>query len=209
MRRTTPFWLTGTRNQYLMILLIDGRVGPEALLLRVRGLRKSFFGVEVLHGVDLDVRAGPVHALVGENGAGKSTVMKSLAGVHQADGGCIELAGQSVGFTHLLEAQRTGVTTVFQEFNLLPERTVAQNVYLGREPRRRGLVDQRRMEDDISSLLAELGIHDIAAWDKVRTLSVAQQQVVEIVKAMSFDARLISMDEPTAALDDHEVELLY
>jgi len=190
-------------------MVTDDGVGPDAPLLRVRGLRKSFFGVEVLHGVDLDVRAGSVHALVGENGAGKSTVMKILAGVHQADGGSIELAGQPVGFTHPLEAQGAGVTTVFQEFNLLPERTVAQNVHLGREPRRRGLVDQRRMEGDTAALLADLGIHDIAAWDKVRSLSVAQQQVVEIVKAMSFDARLISMDEPTAALADHEVELLY
>lgn len=184
-------------------------VDPDALLLRIRGLRKSFFGVEVLHGVDLDVRAGAVHALVGENGAGKSTVMKILAGVHQADGGSIDLGGQQVAFAHPLEAQSAGVTTVFQEFNLLPERTVAQNVHLGREPRRRGLVDQHRMESDTTALLGDLGIDDIAAWDKVRTLSVAQQQVVEIVKAMSFDARLISMDEPTAALADHEVELLY
>lgn len=181
----------------------------DALLLQVRGLRKSFFGNEVLHGIDLDIRAGEVHALVGENGAGKSTVMKILAGVHQADEGTIELAGQQVSFTHPLEAQAAGVTTVFQEFNLLPERTVAQNVHLGREPRRHGFVDRRQMEADTTELLHDLGIRDIAAWDKVRTLSVAQQQVVEIVKAMSFDARFISMDEPTAALADHEVELLY
>jgi ABC-type sugar transport system ATPase subunit len=180
-----------------------------APLLRVQGLRKSFFGNEVLHGVSLDVRAGEIHGLVGENGAGKSTVMKILAGVHEADGGTVELAGEQIAFAHPLEAQRAGVTTVFQEFNLLPERTVAQNVFLGREPRRRGLVHERRMEADTTALLQDLGIHDIAAWDRVRTLSVAQQQVVEIVKAMSFDAQLISMDEPTAALADHEVTLLY
>jgi ribose transport system ATP-binding protein len=190
-------------------MVTDDSTGADALLLRVRGLRKSFFGNEVLHGVDLDVRAGEIHALVGETGAATSTVMKILAGVHQADGGSVELAGQQVAFAHPLEAQAAGVTTVFQEFNLLPERTVAQNVHLGREPRRRGMVHHRQMEDDTTALLDDLGIYDIAAWDKVRTLSVAQQQVIEIVKAMSFDARLISMDEPTAALADHEVELLY
>ena len=181
----------------------------DAPLLRIRGLRKSFFGVEVLHGVDMDVRAGEVHALVGENGAGKSTVMKTLAGVHAADAGTIELQGEPVSFNHPLEAQRHGVTTVFQEFNLLPERTVAENVFLGREPRRAGFVQRRRMEQDTTALLHDLGIYNISSWAKVRSLSVAQQQVVEIVKAMSFDARLISMDEPTAALADHEVELLY
>ncbi|MBB3668268.1 sugar ABC transporter ATP-binding protein [Garicola koreensis] len=182
---------------------------PDGELLRIRGLSKSFFGVEVLHGIDLTVQAGEVHGLVGENGAGKSTVMKTLAGVHTADSGSIELDGKEVSFDHPLQAQRGGVATVFQEFNLLPERTVAENVYLAREPRSGGLVQRRRMEQDTASLMQDLGIVDIDAGAKVRTLSVAQQQVVEIVKAMSFDARLISMDEPTAALADHEVELLY
>lgn len=187
--------------------MITSASGRE--LLRIRGLSKSFFGVEVLHGVDLSVRAGEVHGLVGENGAGKSTVMKTLAGVHTADTGSIELDGEEVSFDHPLQAQKGGVATVFQEFNLLPERTVAENVYLAREPRSRGLVQRRRMEEETAALLQDLGIEDIDAGAKVRTLSVAQQQVVEIVKAMSFDARLISMDEPTAALAGHEVELLY
>ena len=181
----------------------------DAPLLRVRGVGKSFFGVDVLHGIDLEVYAGEVHALVGENGAGKSTLMKILAGVHQADAGTVELEGTQVTFEHPLEAQRAGVTTVFQEFNLLPERTVAENVFLGREPRRRGLVQSARMEQETADQLYELGIDTISARAKVRTLSVAQQQVIEIVKAMAFDARLISMDEPTAALADHEVALLY
>ncbi|MEE6281570.1 sugar ABC transporter ATP-binding protein [Georgenia sp. MJ170] len=173
------------------------------------GITKSFFGIRVLHGIDLEVYPGEVHALVGENGAGKSTLMKILAGVHPADGGTITLQGQQVSFSHPLEAQAAGVTTVFQEFNLLPERTVAENVYLGREPRRYGLVDRAAMVRDTAKLLEDLGIENISPYGKVRGLSVAEQQVVEIVKAMSFDARIISMDEPTAALADHEVELLY
>nr|WP_319633102.1 sugar ABC transporter ATP-binding protein [Georgenia satyanarayanai] len=181
----------------------------SAPLLRMSGITKSFFGVQVLTGIDLEVRAGEVHALVGENGAGKSTLMKILAGVQPADSGTIELDGAPVTFAHPLEAQAAGVTTVFQEFNLLPERTVAENVYLGREPRRRGLVDRAQMVRDTAALLADLGVEAIAPDVKVRALSVAEQQVVEIVKAMSFDARIISMDEPTAALADHEVELLY
>ncbi|RKS05679.1 monosaccharide ABC transporter ATP-binding protein (CUT2 family) [Nocardiopsis sp. Huas11] len=178
-------------------------------LLRMRAITKSFLGVRVLHGVDLDLRAGEVHALVGENGAGKSTLMKVLAGVHRPDGGTIELDGEQVAFEHPVRAQRAGVATVFQEFNLLPERTVAENVFLGREPLRRGLVDGRAMERATAALLADLGLEGIAPWRKVRSLSVAEQQIVEIVKALSQDARVISMDEPTAALADHEVEVLY
>ncbi|WP_376778661.1 sugar ABC transporter ATP-binding protein [Phytoactinopolyspora halotolerans] len=178
-------------------------------MLRMRGIDKSFLGVQVLHGVDLDVRAGEVHALVGENGAGKSTLMKILAGVYQADGGRIELDGQDVAFEHPLQAQHAGVSTVFQEFNLLPDRTVAENVFLGREPRDRGLVDAGRMNAHTAELLQDLGLSWLAPQSPVRSLSVAGQQIVEIVKALSYDARIISMDEPTAALSDEEVELLY
>ncbi|NYH52024.1 ribose transport system ATP-binding protein [Nocardiopsis arvandica] len=178
-------------------------------LLRMSGVSKSFLGVRVLHGVDLELRPGELHALVGENGAGKSTLMKVLAGVHRADAGTVELEGRPVSFEHPVQAQRAGVTTVFQEFNLLPERTVAENVFLGREILRRGLVDGRAMERATAALLADLGLEGIAPRARVRSLSVAEQQIVEIVKALSHDARIISMDEPTAALADHEVEVLY
>ena len=178
-------------------------------VLRMRGIQKSFLGVRVLHGVDLELRAGEVHALMGENGAGKSTLMKVLAGVYQAEEGTIELDGREVSFTHPLQAQQAGVSTVFQEFNLLPERTVAENVFLGREPRRRGMVDADRMNADTAALLDDLGLSSIDPRRRVSTLSVAGQQIVEIVKALSYDARIISMDEPTAALADEEVELLY
>ncbi|MGJ7442625.1 sugar ABC transporter ATP-binding protein [Aquipuribacter sp. MA13-6] len=184
----------------------DGTARP---LVRMTGIVKSFFGVDVLHGVDLEVRAGEVHALVGENGAGKSTLMKILAGVQKADTGTVEVDGREVVFEHPLQAQHAGVSTVFQEFNLLPERTVAENVYLGREPRRFGLVDARQMNRDTDALLHDLGVGGIRAGDRIGSLSVAQQQVVEIVKALSTDARIISMDEPTAALSGAEVQLLY
>ncbi len=179
------------------------------VLVRMSGIRKSFLGNEVLHGVDIEVRAGEVHALVGENGAGKSTLMKILAGVYRADAGTVELAGEQVQFEHPLQAQAAGVSTVFQEFNLLPERSVAENVFLGREPSRRGLVDGERMVRETADLMEGLGVAGFTARTRVGSLSVAQQQVVEIVKAISQDARIISMDEPTAALSDNEVELLY
>ncbi|MGV2903590.1 sugar ABC transporter ATP-binding protein [Microbacterium sp. AGC62] len=178
-------------------------------VLRVAGIRKSFFGVEVLKGIDFDVRPGEVHGLVGENGAGKSTLMKIIAGVQPADDGTIAYRGEEVHHAHPRQAMDAGIVTVFQEFTLLPERTVAQNVYLGREPRRRGFVDQRAMNTRTADLLTDLGVSFIEPTARVGSLTVAEQQIVEIVKALSFDARVISMDEPTAALSDREVELLY
>ncbi|MDQ0574060.1 sugar ABC transporter ATP-binding protein [Agromyces albus] len=178
-------------------------------VLVAEGLEKSFFGVQVLRGVGLTLAPGEVHGLVGENGAGKSTFMKLLAGVYERDAGTITLGGEEVDFTHPVQAAHAGLATVFQEFNLLPERTVAQNVFLGREPKRRGLVDRAAMQRETRALLDELGIDTIDADAPVRTLTVAEQQIVEIVKALSTDARVIQMDEPTAALAGHEVELLY
>lgn len=127
------------------------------MILRMRGIAKSFLGVRVLNGVDLDVAAGEVHAVVGENGAGKSTLMKVLAGVHAPDEGTVEIDGAPVSFAHPVEAQRAGVAIIYQEFNLLPERSVAENVFLGREPVRRGLVDREAMETATTRLLQELG----------------------------------------------------
>ena len=179
------------------------------VVLRATGIDKAFFGVQVLHDVSFDVVQGEVHGLVGENGAGKSTLMKVLAGVHQADAGSIEFAGQTVAFTHPLQAMNAGLVTVFQEFNLLPERTVAQNVYLGREPLKGGLIGKKTMIARTRAILDDLGVDFIEPTERVGSLTVAEQQIVEIVKALSFDARVISMDEPTAALSEHEVELLY
>ncbi|WP_243233290.1 sugar ABC transporter ATP-binding protein [Microbacterium sp. CIAB417] len=178
-------------------------------VLTVRGVGKSFFGVRVLSDIDFDVRPGEVHGLVGENGAGKSTLMKIIAGVQSPDGGVIEYQGAEVHHTHPRQAMDAGIVTVFQEFTLLPERTVAQNVYLGREPRRFGFVDQKAMIKRTGALLDDLGVAFIDPRARVASLTVAEQQIVEIVKALSFEARVISMDEPTAALSDREVELLY
>lgn len=191
----------------------SGDAGPAAtpgeVVVRMAGVRKSFLGNEVLKGVDLELRRGEVHALVGENGAGKSTLMKILAGVHRADAGSVEVEGREVHFDHPLQAQAAGISTVFQEFNLLPERSVAENVFLGREPRRRGLVDGARMVRETTAIMDDLGVGGFSPRTRVGSLSVAQQQVVEIVKALSQQARIISMDEPTAALSDAEVEMLY
>jgi ribose transport system ATP-binding protein len=182
---------------------------PPSPLLTLRGIGKSFLGVRVLDGVDLDVRPGEVHAVVGENGAGKSTLMKIASGVYTPDEGTIDFAGAVRSFRGPRDAQRAGIGMVHQEFNLLPERTVAENVYLGREPVRRGLVDRKAMLSRTAALLDSIGESSLPPQARVGQLGVARQQVVEIVKALATDARLLIMDEPTAALADNEVERLY
>ncbi|USQ77395.1 sugar ABC transporter ATP-binding protein [Ornithinimicrobium cryptoxanthini] len=183
--------------------------GPTVPLLRATGLTKRFFGHAVLQDIDLELHPGTVHGLVGENGAGKSTLMKILAGVYQPDGGTVEISGERKTFGHPVQSQQAGLSTVFQEFNLLPDRTVAENIYLGREPRRGALVDTGQMQRDTAELLDGLGVTNLSPTTMVGSLSVAEQQIVEIAKAVSYDARIIQMDEPTAALADHEVALLY
>ncbi|MFE2934322.1 sugar ABC transporter ATP-binding protein [Streptomyces sp. NPDC059278] len=177
-------------------------------MLTMQGVSKSFLGVRVLDGVGLDLEAGEVHALVGENGAGKSTLMKILAGEHLPDAGTITIDGTDRSFGHPAEAQAAGVGIIHQEFALLPHRTVAENVFLGREPTRYGLVDRRAMERRTAELLAELDETGITPRTPVHELPVARRQTVEIVKALASDVRILVMDEPTAALADHEVERL-
>ena len=182
---------------------------PEPAILGT-GIVKRFPGVLANDHVDFELRAGEVHALLGENGAGKSTLMKILAGAYQPDAGSILLDGQEVRFSHPRQAQERGVSIIYQEFNLLPERTVAQNIFLGREPAHGPIVDNRAMEEATARLLAELGVEGaISPSSQVGDLSVAQQQTVEIAKALSFEARILVMDEPTAALSPHEVEALF
>ncbi len=179
-------------------------------ILTLRGIGKVFPGVRALHDVDLDVRAGEIHALMGENGAGKSTLMKIVAGVYQPDTGTILLDGQPVHFAHPRGAQERGISIIHQEFNLLPERTVAQNIFLGREPKRGWIVDNAEMERQTARILADLGVErSISPKAMVGRLSVAQQQTVEIAKALSFEARIVVMDEPTASLSPAEVDALF
>jgi len=183
---------------------------PVTPILELRGISKTFPGVHALSGVDLDIMPGEVHALMGENGAGKSTLMKIVSGVYAPDSGSIRFMGHPVQFTHPRQAQERGISIIHQEFNLLPERTVAQNIFLGREPGTPLRVDARAMEDATRVLLSNLGVsHSISPRTLVGRLSVAQQQNVEIAKALSFDARIVVMDEPTASLSPMEVEGLF
>jgi ribose transport system ATP-binding protein len=181
-----------------------------APVIQMRGIGKEFLGVRVLDNVDLECPAGEVHAIVGENGAGKSTLMKILVGAYRPSEGEILIDGEPVDFHHPLDGQRAGVAIIYQEFNLLPERTVAENIFLGREPRRGLLVDRQAMEERSAELLAELAPEDpISPRERVGNLPVARQQTVEIAKALSLDSRIMVMDEPTAALAAHEVERLF
>jgi ribose transport system ATP-binding protein len=178
-------------------------------LLEVQNISKSFPGVRALSDVSFAVRAGEVHALVGENGAGKSTLMKILAGVYQPDTGRIFWEGQPVTLHNPAEAQRQGISIIYQEFNLLPDLTVAENILLNREPRNRfGFIDWKTLNKRTHELIALLET-DIDPETLVSELSVAQQQIIEIVKALAIDARLIIMDEPTAALNPTEVAHLF
>ena len=188
-----------------------GRTPPRGeQALAMRGITKRFAAVTALDGVDFEARVGEVHALVGENGAGKSTLMKVLSGAYQADAGEIELFGQRVSFGHPLDAQRAGISVIHQEFNLLPHRTVAQNVFLGREPHRLGMLDERALRRRVQDLLESIHVAQFVDPNAlVGELSVAQQQMVEIAKAMSFDASIVVMDEPTASLAAPEVEVLF
>jgi ABC-type sugar transport system ATPase subunit len=183
-----------------------GEPGVQPLL-RMTGIDKSFPGVHALDQVEITVHRGECVALIGENGAGKSTLMKILSGVYQPDGGEIVLDGQTVTLHSPRQAQELGISIIYQEFNLMPNLTVAENVFIGREPNSGGFVNRGKMEADTRALLDTLGVN-LDPRAVVRDLSVAEQQMVEIAKALSFNAQLVIMDEPTSALTDREVENL-
>ena len=179
------------------------------MLLAARGISKSFPGVQALDGAAITLRRGRLHALLGENGAGKSTLTNILAGVFPPDEGQIELAGQSVRFRTPRQAQAAGISIIFQELNLIPGLSVAENIFLGREPRSRlGLIDYGHMNREARTLLAQLEL-DVDPRTPVARLRVGAQQVVEIAKALSFQSRVIIMDEPTSAITEQEVGVLF
>ncbi len=182
--------------------------GTSGEILRMEGVRKTFPGVVALDHVDFDLRRGEVHVLLGENGAGKSTLIKMLSGAHRPDQGQILVDGEPVRINSAQAAERLGIATIYQEFNLVPELSVAENIFLGRQPRRLGLVDRRRMNADAAELLARVGV-DVAPQTRVGDLGIARLQMVEIAKALSLDARVLIMDEPTAVLTTDEVQKLF
>jgi ribose transport system ATP-binding protein len=179
-------------------------------LLEVEGVDKSFPGVRALQGMRLELRSGEVLGLVGENGAGKSTLMKLLTGIHTADAGTFRLDGRPYEPTSPRHALELGISIIHQEFNLVPHLTVAQNIFIGREPRRRGrlLLDDRKLNADAAELLDRLGL-PLDPRAVVGELTVANQQMVEIAKALSYEPRVLIMDEPTAALNEAEVARLH
>jgi ribose transport system ATP-binding protein len=172
------------------------------------GICKSFPGVQALQDVSLDVVPGEVHVLLGENGAGKSTLMKVLCGQYAADRGGISFAGRSIAPESPIEAERLGLVMIHQELNLIPGLTVAENIFLGHEPTRGGLILGDSMRQTSKELLRRVGC-EVDPDEPVARLSVAAQQLVEIARALKEDARLLVMDEPTAALADHEIEALF
>jgi ribose transport system ATP-binding protein len=179
------------------------------VLLAARGICKSFPGVRALDGVDITVRRGRLNALLGENGAGKSTLMNILSGVFPPDEGEIRLAGRKTAFSNPRDAQAAGISIIHQELNLIPHLSVAENIYLGREPLTAlGLVDYSRMNREARGLLDQLAL-DVDPRTPVERLRVGAQQIVEIAKAISFEARVLIMDEPTSAITDQEIEVLF
>ena len=177
----------------------------------MRGIVKHFPGVLALKGVDLGVLPAEVHVLLGENGAGKSTLIKVLSGVYPPDAGEVLFEGTPVHIRSPHDAQKLGVSTIYQEFNLVPEMSVAENIFLGREPllnRRLGIVDRGKLFRQTREVLSKFDIQ-VAPETIVKRLGIAQQQMVEIAKALSLNARVIVMDEPTAVLTAHEIEHLF
>ncbi|MEV2272997.1 sugar ABC transporter ATP-binding protein [Nonomuraea africana] len=178
-------------------------------MLIMRGIVKQFPGVRALDGVDLDVRAGEVHCLLGQNGAGKSTLIKVLAGVHRPDEGSIELNGETIAPSSPVDAIRLGVATMYQELDLVDGLSVAENILLGHEPTRLGFTRRKALKSTATAILTRLGHPEIRPSTEVGRLSPAAKQVVSMARALSHDARVIVMDEPSAALAHDEVANLF
>ena len=178
------------------------------VILQMKDIEKRFAGVHALKSVQFELRAGEVHALMGENGAGKSTLIKVLCGIHKRDGGEIVYFGEPVHFNGIADSQKVGISVIHQELNMMNHLTVAQNIFIGREPRKGPFIDDAKMVEDARALFAKIGVK-IDPTVQLGTLTVGKQQMVEIVKAVSHDCKLLVLDEPTAALTQPEVEELF
>ena len=178
------------------------------LLLSMQGINKQFLGVPALRDAHFEVARGEVHALIGQNGAGKSTIIKVLTGVYTKDSGRIEFDGREVAFSSPHAAQLAGLSTIYQEVNLVPFRSVAENVFLNREPKRFGFIDWRRMNREAAAILHRLDI-DIDVTQPLYDYSIATQQMTALARALSTEAKLVIMDEPTSALAEQEVQTLF
>jgi ribose transport system ATP-binding protein len=182
----------------------------SGILLVLRGIRKRFGGVIALDGVDFELRAGEIHALIGENGAGKSTLIKILGGLHLPDEGDILVRGRKVRVEHVTDADRLGIRLIHQELALVLNLSIADNLFLGREPSRYGLLDKRRLVTDAVQLRDELELPELGdVRAAVGTLSVARRQLVEIARALAVHVRILVLDEPTASLSESETEALF
>ena len=178
------------------------------LLLQMKNIDKVFPGVVALDKAWLNVGQREVHAIVGQNGAGKSTLIKIINGAYHRDGGEVLFEGKPISFSTTHQAQRAGISTIFQEINLVPFRSVAENIFMGREPRKYGLLNWRKMNGGSADILGTLGVH-IDVKQPLMNLNVALQQMVAIARTISFEAKLVIMDEPTSSLDEREVETLF
>lgn len=180
------------------------------VLMTMRDISKTFPGVKALQHVDFTLRKGEIHALMGENGAGKSTLIKVLTGVHEFEAGEIRMAGNETPIVNKSpqDAQEQGISTVYQEVNLCPNLTVAENLFIGREPKRAGLIDWRMMNKKSTELLKSLDI-DASGTDKLEECSLAKQQMIAIARAVDMKCQVLILDEPTSSLDDEEVEKLF
>lgn len=180
------------------------------VILEMKGISKSFPGVKALSDVSFELKAGEVHSVLGENGAGKSTLMKILTGIYSKDEGTISYLGEHVEITDTKMAQDSGISMIHQELNLMPDLTVAQNIYIGREPKSKikFLLDENELNRRTQKLFDQLNLN-LNPKDYVANLTVAKQQMVEIAKALSFNAKILIMDEPTAALTDSEIDTLF
>ena len=177
-------------------------------ILELKKINKAFPGVKALTDVDLMLNKGEVLALVGENGAGKSTLMKILSGAYKKDSGSIIFDGNEVEIQSPIHSEELGIAIIYQELNLIQRITVAENIFLGRYPKQNGVIQWNQMYEDSQKLINELGIH-IDVHKILRELSLAEQQLIEIVKAVSINAKVVIMDEPTSSLSQNETEILF